>query len=378
MTTVDYLVVGAGLSGSTVARILADHNREVLILERRPTVGGNVHDCLHPCGVRVHTYGPHYFRCAKLPTWEFVNRFGSFYTYRATVKSLVNGRYESWPICRALLGRHLDWRSGGRSLKPKNFEEACLQKMPWPVYQAYVEGYTRRQWGVEPCLLESRLAERIRINDDHEGELTPQYPYQGLPQMGYANLMAQFVAGIPCRLGVDYLKVRSEYRARKALVFTGSIDEFFGFDMGALIYRGQERKQSFITHLNWYQPCCQVNHPDADDAEPVRTVEWKHLMPTEQQLQVHGTIITGEYPFATHNPDQFEYPVPTAPNLWLYRQYRRRARAVPTLIICGRLGEFCYLDMDQAIERASSIARRLCAGRQGPRQFSMSLTRPQE
>jgi len=366
MTTVDYLVVGAGLTGSTVARILADHNREVLVLERRPAVGGNVHDYLHPCGVRVHTYGPHYFRCTSPQTWEFVNRFGTFFSYRASVKSFVKDRYEAWPIPRALFDSHTGWHSGRRSAKPGNFEEACLQKMPRPVYEAYIEGYTRRQWGVEPSLLDSKLARRIRINDDHESELTPQYPFQGLPQKGYADLMARFVAGIPCLPGVDYLKARSEYRARKALVFTGSIDEFFGFDLGGLRYRGQERKHLFFRHLNWYQPCGQVNHPDASDAEPVRTVEWKHLMPAEQQCQVHGTIVTREYPFAASHPDQFEYPVPTARDQWLYRQYRRRVQAVPKLIVCGRLGEFLYLDMDQAIQRARLIARRLCAEPQRP------------
>jgi UDP-galactopyranose mutase len=365
MTTVDYLVVGAGLSGSTVARILADHNREVLILERRPHVGGNVHDYLHPCGARVHTYGPHYFRCASPEIRDFVNRFAGFFGYRATVKSLVNGRYENWPLCRALLDTDVGWRSGSRSVEPKNFEEACLQEMPRSLYEAYVKNYTRRQWGVEPSSLAASLAERIRINDNDEHGLTPQYPYQGLPQRGYAHFMVNLVAGIPCLVGVDYLEVRSEYRARKALVFTGSIDEFFGFDMGHLTYRTQKRQHRWFPHLNWYQPCGQVNHPGSNDAEPLRTVEWKHLMQAEQQPQIRGTIITSEYPSAPDTPDQFEYPLPTTHNQLLYRRYRGRAQAVPRLIACGRLGEFCYLDMDQAIDRAMSVARRLCLESQG-------------
>ncbi len=375
MTTVDYLVVGTGLSGGTIARVLADHNREVLLLERRTHVGGNVHDFLHANGARIHSYGPHYFRCTNPRIWEFVNRFADFYAYRATVKSLVKGRYENWPVCQALAGSVNGYARAWPG-EPRNFEEACLRMMPRPVYEAYVAGYTRRQWGIEPRLLEAKLANRIRINADHQRELTPHYAYQGLPRTGYAEFTAKLVAGVPCRLGVDYLKVRSEYTARKALVFTGSLDEFFEFDQGRLAYRRQERKHEFFSELKWYQPCGQINHPAAQDSEPLRTVEWKHLMPAEQRAQIRGTIVTSEYPVTAEEPDHFEYPVPTARNKWLYRQYRQRARVVPKLIVCGRLGEFCYLDMDQSIERACVIARSLGIRHQVARRSARQLLVP--
>jgi UDP-galactopyranose mutase len=356
MTSADYLIVGAGLTGSTIARMLHDQGREVLVLDRRHHVGGNVHDSLHPSRIRLHTYGPHYFRCSSRRVWEFVSRFSAFYHYEATVKSLVEGRYENWPVNRACFGQFAGWQNSRSTAVPANFEEACLQKMPRPVYETFVQGYTRRHWGVDPRHLHPGLAGRIRINIDYETTLTPRHFYQGLPTEGYHSLMTNMLEGIPCSLGVDYLENRSAYKARRALVFTGPIDEFFGFDAGRLGYRSLERVHEFLPGADWFQPCGQVNHPDARDHEALRTMEWKHLMPDYLQARLRGTLITGEFPFTPDDPDRFEYPVPTAAHAKLYRRYRRRARAVPGLIVCGRLGSYRYLDMDAAIGLAMRLA----------------------
>ena len=359
MTAVDYLIVGTGLTGSTIARILHDQGREVLILDRRHHVGGNVHDSLHPSQIRLHTYGPHYFRCSSRRVWEFVNRFSGFYHYEATVKSMVKGHYENWPVSIALLDQFSGWQNSHPVATPANFEEACLQKMPRPVYEAFVMGYTRRQWGLDPRQLDSSLANRIRINVDHETTLTPRQVYQGLPTQGYSGLMTNMVGEIPCVLGVDYLKNRSSYNVRRALIFTGPIDEFFNFDAGRLGYRSLKRVHEFLPGSEWFQPCGQVNHPDAGDQGALRTLEWKHFMPADRQKRIRGTLITWEFPFMPEDPDRFEYPVPTADQARLYRHYRRRAHAVPGLVICGRMGTYRYLDMDKAIGLALRLAERL-------------------
>ena len=359
MSTVDYLVVGAGLTGSTIARVLHDHGREVLLLDRRDHAGGNVHDSLHPSGIRMHTYGPHYFRCSSRRIWEFVNRFGAFYPYRATVKSLVNGEYESWPVHATSFEQFLGWQASPPAGAPANFEEACLAKMPRPVYEVFVAPYTRKQWGVDPRHLQPALALRVRINHDHQTTLMPERAYQGLPAEGYGRLMGRMVEGVPLKLGTDYLENRSAYRARKALVFTGPIDEFFGFDAGRLGYRGHRRVHTFLPGEEWFQPCGQVNHPNGADHGALRTLEWKHLLPAARKQAIRGTLITREYPFTPEDPDRFEYPVPTAGNARLYRHYRRRAQAIPKLVMCGRLAAYRYLDMDQAIGLAMRVARKL-------------------
>ena len=359
MTTVDYLVVGSGLTGSTIARRLADAGREVLILERRAHFGGNLHDTVHPSGVRVHTYGPHYFRCNSPGIWSFVNRFSKFQPYAAQVKVETGGVYEDWPVSRRTLQGYPDWVPPQWNGKPGNFEEACLRKLPPEIYQKMIAGYTRRQWGVEPRQLDAALARRIRINEEGQHSLSPQCRYQALPVLGYSNWMTAMIDGIPTGLGVDYLQRRDEFRARKLLVITGSVDEFFGFDEGRLDYRGQRRKLVYYTDRDSFQPCVQVNHPNADESAPLRSIEWKYLLQPKQRRGITGTVITHEFPYSPSAPDEFEYPFQDARNKALSRRYRDRAARIPNLLICGRLGDYRYYDMDHAIGRALHLADRI-------------------
>jgi UDP-galactopyranose mutase len=362
MTRVDYLIVGSGLTGATIARRLADAGREVLVLERRPHLGGNVHDFRHPSRIWIHTYGPHYFRCTSRRIWEFVNRFAAFVPFNAQIKTLVAGRLEEWPVNRKLFDHHPGWESARPKGRPRNFEEACLQKMPHALYRAFVQGYTRRQWGHDPRELDPQLAGRIRINGHHETSLTPRHRFQGLPAQGYAHFMENLLTGVPRALNVDYLNRRSDYQARKALIFTGPIDEFFGFSEGRLAYRGQRRQHEFMPDHVLCQPCAQINFSAAGDDDPIRSIEWKHLLPETERSLCAGTVITKEFPFTPKNPDQFEYPMPMARHRRQYERYRRHAAQLPGLLVCGRLGEYRYLDMNHAIERALTIADKLGVG----------------
>jgi UDP-galactopyranose mutase len=328
-------------------------------LERRKAVGGNVHDSLHSSGIRVHTYGPHYFRCASARIWRFVQRFAEFVPYKAVIQSYVNGQHVEWPIRRGMFKSYPNWQSESPPGTARNFEEACLQRMPKALYQAFIQGYTRRQWGIDPRDLEAELARRIRINEDHQLSLTPEHPFQGLPKLGYASLMENLVAGLPCQTGVDYLQCRHEFTARKGLIFTGPIDEFFGCDEGRLAYRSQARRHEYFPDKERFQPCVQVNHPTAPDGQPIRLLEWKHLMPESERAKVKGTVVTSETPFSPTDSDQYEYPMPIAQYQQLAQRYAARAAAVPNLVICGRLGEYRYFDMDQAIGRAMLLASRL-------------------
>src|SRR5262245_44232348 len=136
----DYVVVGSGLTGTVIARLLADAGREVLVVERRAHAGGNVHDSTHPSGIRVHSYGPHYFRTTSDRIWDFVNRFGAFHPFEARLKSLVDGEYENWPVAASYIRRVLGhrWQPGFQG-RPRNFEEASLAMMPAVVYEKFVK-----------------------------------------------------------------------------------------------------------------------------------------------------------------------------------------------------------------------------------------------
>jgi UDP-galactopyranose mutase len=158
------------------------------------------------------------------------------------------------------------------------------------------------------------------------------------------------------------LQNRQEFTYRKMLIFTGPIDEFFNFELGRLTYRGQRREHEFVSHCDFLQPCGQVNNPDPDNGSHIRTLEWKHMMPPEEAAAIRGTLVTREHPITPDQPDQCEYPFPNASNTALYEKYRERAASIPDLLICGRLGEYRYYDMDQAIARATLLARRILDG----------------
>jgi UDP-galactopyranose mutase len=356
---VDYLVVGSGLTGVVIARKLADAGREVLVVERRSHVGGNVHDHVHPSGVRIHTYGPHYFRTSSDEIWEFVNRFSSFYKYEAVLKSYVDGRYENWPIAASYIRRTVgeNWKPEFTGT-PRNFEEASLALMPRLVYEKFVKGYTEKQWGVPASSLCASLVKRFDVRNDDEPRLV-RHKYQGIPSDGYAAFMQNMLAGIPTIVNFDYLKHRDMIRPRRLLIFTGPIDEFFGFDLGRLSYRGQQRQHTYLPDVKFAQPCGQVNNPDPANGYHIRTLEWKHMMPKQYAERIEGTVLTWETPYGPTDPNHYEYPLPDGANARLYQQYRARAGALHNVLICGRLGEYRYYDMDQAIGRAMVLANRI-------------------
>jgi UDP-galactopyranose mutase len=192
------------------------------------------------------------------------------------------------------------------------------------------------------------------VHEDDDPRLK-QHRYQGLPVEGYAALMRNMLRGVPVISDCDYLQNRGDFAHRKQLVFTGPIDEFFRFELGRLTYRCQHREHEWIPNVKFAQPSCQVNNP-APDGRHIRTLEWKHMMATELQQGISGTLITRETAQFPSKPDEYEYPFPDRANAQLYQKYLQRARNTPGLLICGRLGEYRYYDMDQAIARAMTLA----------------------
>ncbi len=355
---VDYLIVGSGLTGATIARHLADAGREVLVVDRRPHPGGNVHDHVHPSNIRIHTYGPHYFRTNSADLWKYVNRFGRFYRFEARILSFVDGAYEHWPVTESYIQRTVgaSWVPGFRGV-PSNFEEASLSMMPRLVYEKFVKGYSEKQWGVPATSLSPELARRFQVHADNDPRLM-RHGYQGLPAAGYSAWMQNMLSGIPLRLNFDYLLNRSVIEARRALVFTGPIDEFFGYRLGKLQYRGQLREHRHVPDADRGQPCEQVNNPQLENGPHIRTIEWKHMMPVEEAASAWGTVLTTEHTITPSDPDGYEYPFPDAANKALFQAYAKEAETVPNVLICGRLGEYKYYDMDQAIARARMLARK--------------------
>ena len=357
----DYIVVGAGLTGATIARLLTDAGRDVLVLDRRAHAGGNVHDHVHESGVRIHTYGPHCFRTNDDAMWAFVNRFARFRPFEAQVQTLVRGQYQHWPInaryIRETIGE--DWQPAFTGTA-RNFEEACLSMMPRAVYEDFVKGYTEKQWGMSATSLSPALAKRFDVRAEDDSRFST-HRHQGLPEAGYAAFMDSLLAGIPLVLDCDYLHERGAFEAARTLIFTGPIDEYFGFDLGRLGWRGQIREHTWLRDVDEALPCGQVNNPDPANGAHIRTLEWKHMMSREECAGVAGTVLTREFPHSPEDPGAFEYPVPDDRNAALHEAYRTRAESILGVLVCGRLGDYRYYDMDQAIARAMLHARRLLA-----------------
>lgn len=346
---VDYLVVGSGLTGATIARALADAGREVLVVDRRSHLGGNVHDTLWPNGVRVHTYGPHYFRTSSPRIWEYATRFDDFHPYEARVLTQADGLLHFWPLGRSFVD------SFGKPTpndSPRNFEEAALSLMPRRVYELFVKEYTEKQWGVPATQLSASLCKRFDVREDDDTRFSKAL-WQGIPRRGYAHWMREMLSGVPTLLSFDYLKRRDELQPKR-VVYTGPIDELFGCSLGRLKYRSQRRVH---THSYNSLPAAQVNNPTHAGGEHVRTLDWRKMMPDDSKCQ--GTIITTETPYTPTDPNCYEYPFPDTANARLYVEYKRMAAADEKLTVCGRLGEYRYYDMDQAIAAAMVKAEAL-------------------
>lgn len=314
-----WTVVGSGLTGAVIARYLHERGNKVTVLESRGEVGGNVAD-YQVDGTFIHRYGPHLFRTNSRRIWDYVNRFTTFTEYRHRVHTLAAGEIRPWPCAVS---------KPAFNGVPQNFEEACLAQMSEVSYRKFVKGYTEKQWGCDAKMLSVSLCKRIEPNDT--GFLFPNHIYQGIPVWGYTSMMQNMLRGIEVKLNTPWDGTRGSN-----LVFTGGIDAYYSYDAGKLRYRSQQR-----TLRPGGSFCAQLNYADANEPR-IRTISWRHITGGRSDL------VTDETP----QEGGEEYPFPDDENQRLYQEYARR----PTkAIICGRLGEYRYLDMDQAIGRALKI-----------------------
>ena len=274
----EYLVIGSGLTGSVIARILFDNECGVQVIERRNHIAGNVHDHVHVSGIPIHSYGPHYFRTNSDDLWRFVNRFSSFRPYVARVLTLVDGQCEHWPVVNSYIKRVAGTDNPPiRIRKPRNFEEAALNLMPQVIYEKFVRGYTEKQWGIAAIYLAPELVRRFEVREDEDTRLF-RHRYQGIPTNGYTEFVRRMLDGIPLLLNVDYLRHRNVLTASCKIIFTGPIDEYFDFDLGRLAYRGQQREHTYHPNAGFLLDCAQINNPDPALGAHIRTLEWKHMM----------------------------------------------------------------------------------------------------
>ncbi|MCW2365053.1 UDP-galactopyranose mutase [Sphingobium sp. B7D2B] len=359
----DYLVVGAGFAGAVMAeRLAADGGKRVLVIDRRDHIAGNAYDHYDEAGILVHRYGPHIFHTNSQDIVDYLSRFTRWRPYEHRVLADVDGLQVPMPINRDTLNSLY-----GLALADEAEAEAFLESQAEPVetirtsadvviskvgrhlYETFFQGYTRKQWGMDPSELDKSVTARVptRTNTD-DRYFTDSF--QAMPAEGYTAMFAAMLDHplIDVELGVTFEEVAARVRYDR-LVFTGPIDEYFGHRYGKLPYRSLEfRHETRATE--WLQPVAVINYPS--EAVPyTRITEYKHL--TGQSAA--RTSITYEYPSAEGDP---YYPIPRPENAALFKRYEALALGTPDVLFVGRLATYRYYNMDQVVGQALATYRR--------------------
>lgn len=362
-----YLVVGAGLWGSVLAeRIASERDEPVLVIDRRNHSGGNCHSELDPeTGIECHVYGTHIFHTKIQRVWEYVNRFSGFTGYRHKVLTEFQGHVYPMPISLATINSFyrrnlrpfevadfIATESGREGYEnPSNLEEKAISLVGRPLYEAFIQGYTRKQWEKDPRRLPPEIISRLPVRASYNTDYFDD-PWQGMPVDGYAAFFTRLLSHprIDLRLGVDYKDIAGQIPATTRIFYTGPVDAFFNCSLGALEWRSL-RFEKFIEPYQDFQGTSVLNQADIE-VPYTRTHEYKHLHP-ERGPQGDKTVIVREFPKQFHPGDEPYYPVNTPENEKLLQAYKQKLRNEhPNVIQGGRLGGYRYMDMDRTIEDA--------------------------
>jgi UDP-galactopyranose mutase len=363
----DFLVVGAGFAGSVVAERLARAaNARVLVVDRREHVAGNAYDHLDEAGILVHRYGPHIFHTNAQRVYDYLSTFTRWRPYEHRVRASVEGKLVPIPINRTTINTlyGLDLRSDdevaafyaerSEARDPLlTSEDVVVSTVGRDLYQKFFRGYTRKQWGLDPSELDAQVTARVpaRTNDD-DRYFTDRY--QVMPAEGYTVMFERMLAhpNITVMLGTDHRDVEGVL-AYDQLVYTGPIDEYFGYRFGRLPYRSLEFRHETVD-AEWAQEVAVINHPNEHDY--TRVTEFKHLTGQEHER----SSLVYEYPRAEGDP---YYPVPRPENAECYGEYKRLADATPGVWFVGRLATYRYYNMDQVVAQALTTYEKIIGHR---------------
>lgn len=361
----DWLIVGAGFAGSVLAeRIASQLNQSVLVIDRRPHIGGNAYDELDEAGVLLHRYGPHIFHTNSKDIFEYLSKFTEWRPYEHRVLAQVRGKLVPIPINRTTLNELY-----GVSLNSDQEAQEYLNGVAEPVanirtsedvvvnavgrelYELFFQGYTRKQWGLDPSELDKSVTARVptRTNTD-DRYFTDEF--QAMPKDGYTKMFEKMLdhPNIEVRLGVEWADIKHSNKYNR-IIFTGPIDEYYEFRFGKLPYRSLLFEHKSI-HVKEFQSVGTVNYP-SPDVPYTRISEYKHLTGQDHSW----TTITYEYPSAEGDP---YYPIPRPENQELFKRYEELSLNETNVHFVGRLATYRYYNMDQVVGQALAKFRRIC------------------
>lgn len=365
----NYLIVGSGLYGATIAQQAKKAGKSVLVIDKRPNVGGNIYTEKVE-GINVHKYGSHIFHTNNKEVWDYVTSFVDFNRFTNSPVANYKGELYSMPFNMYTFNKmwgvvtpeeaaaKIEEQKKEITGEPKNLEEQAISLVGRDIYEKLVKGYTEKQWGRDckdlPAFIIKRLPVRLTFDNNYFNAL-----YQGIPIGGYTKLIEKMLEGIEVRLNVDYLENKEELdKLAEKVIYTGPIDAYFNYKLGTLEYRSVRFENEILDKPN-FQGNAAVNYTDRETPW-TRIIEhkWFEFGKDENGNDLPKTVISREYSSEWKLGDEPYYPVNDAKNSTLYEQYKALAEAEDNVIFGGRLGEYKYYDMDKTIEVALAAAKK--------------------
>ena len=360
----DYLIVGAGLYGATIAHEAKKAGKSVLVIDRRSNIAGNVYteDIEH---IHVHKYGAHIFHTNDRGVWDYVNQFAVFNRFTNSPVANFHGELYSLPFNMYTFNRMWgvvtpeeakakieEQRKAAGITNPRNLEEQAISLVGTDIYEKLIKGYTEKQWGRKctelPAFIIKRLPVRLTFDNNYFNAL-----YQGIPIGGYTKMVANMLDGVEVRLSTDYLKEKETYDSlAETIVYTGPIDAYFNYSLGCLEYRSVRFETEVLDRPN-FQGNAAVNYTDSETPW-TRIIEhkWFEFGKGEKGNDLPKTVISREYSSEWKPGDEPYYPVNDEKNGQLYQKYKALADRETNVVFGGRLGEYKYYDMDKVIRSA--------------------------
>ena len=367
----DFLIVGAGLYGATIAHEAKKAGKSVLVIDRRPNIAGNVYteDIEH---IHVHKYGAHIFHTNDRGVWDFVNEFAVFNRFTNSPVANFHGELFSLPFNMYTFNKMWgvvtpeeakakieEQRKAAGITAPKNLEEQAISLVGTDIYEKLIKGYTEKQWGRKctelPAFIIKRLPVRLTFDNNYFNAL-----YQGIPVGGYTKMVANMLDGIEVRLNTDYLKDKASLDSlAETVVYTGPIDAYFNYSLGYLEYRSVRFETEVLDKPN-FQGNAAVNYTDSETPW-TRIIEhkWFEFGKDENGNDLPKTVISREYSSEWKPGDEPYYPVNDEKNGELYKKYRELAEKEKNVVFGGRLGEYKYYDMDKVLRAALDKAKEI-------------------
>ena len=365
----NYLIVGSGLYGATIAQQAKKAGKSVLVIDKRPNIGGNIYTEKVE-DINVHKYGAHIFHTNNKEVWDYVTSFVDFNRFTNSPVANYKGELYSMPFNMYTFNKmwgvvtpeeaaaKIEEQKKEITGEPKNLEEQAISLVGRDIYEKLVKGYTEKQWGRDckdlPAFIIKRLPVRLTFDNNYFNAL-----YQGIPIGGYTKLIEKMLEGIEVRLNVDYLENKEELdKLAEKVIYTGPIDAYFDYKLGTLEYRSVRFENEILDKPN-FQGNAAVNYTDRETPW-TRIIEhkWFEFGKDENGNDLPKTVISREYSSEWKLGDEPYYPVNDAKNSTLYEQYKALAEAEDNVIFGGRLGEYKYYDMDKTIEVALAAAKK--------------------